>query len=116
MARTLNVSTETPSTVRSAGWRTIPGGVGVTNTANDTLALPPAGSVTSIVTVAVPVRLRAGVIRTVRSVSLPPKAMLSSGTSAASLETAFKLKLPIGVSGSSIVKAIDAVGVFSGVV
>ena len=52
---------------------------------------------------------------TLRLASLPPNTMLASATSVASEDVPESVRLLAGVSGSPMVKAIAAVGIFSSV-
>ncbi len=52
---------------------------------------------------------------TLRLASVPPNTMLASATSVASEDVPESVRLPAGVSGSPMVKAIAAVGIFSSV-
>jgi hypothetical protein len=68
-------------------------------------------SLTVIVMVEVPLRLAAGVITALRPAPLPPKAILATGTSAASDEVADSVNAFGEVWASPTVNAIAPVGV-----
>src|SRR6188768_1673295 len=68
-------------------------------------------SFTVMVIVVVPLAPAAGVSTTLRLAPLPPRAILASGTSAVFEDEAERVKAPIAVSASPIVKAMSPVGV-----
>lgn len=75
----------------------------------------PSPSVTEIEIVTVPAWFGAGVTVTVRLDNEPPKTMFESGTIVISEEAAPKVRLPLAVSASPIVKLMAETGVSSSV-